>query len=106
MTEALENNCGTVSIGGHNITNLHFADNIDGLAGSEDKLATIVKNLDETSSRFDMEISAEPTKIKVRGQELETMGQFKYIGSIITEEGSIAEILSRAAQTTAVMSKS
>ena len=117
MSEALENHCGTVSIGGRNITNLRFADDIDGLAGSEDELATLVKNLDETSSRFDMEISAEKTKlmtnsgkqistkIKVRGQELETVGQFKYLGSIITEEGSRAEILSRAAQTTAAMSK-
>ena len=53
------------------------------------KLATLVKNLDETSSRFDMEISAEKTnlmtnsgkqistKIKVGEQELETEGQFK-----------------------------
>lgn len=117
MSEALENHCGTVSIGGRNITNLRFADDIDGLAGNEDELATLVKNLDEISSRFDMEISAEKTKlmtnsskqistkIKVRGKELETVSQFKYLGSIITEEGSRAEILSRAAQTTAAMSK-
>ena len=76
-----------------------------------------MKNLDETSSRFDMEISAEntklmtnsgkqiSTKIKDRGQELETVGQFKYFGFIITEEGSRADILSRAAQTMTAMSK-
>ena len=44
-------------------------------------------------------------KSKVRGQELETVGQFKYLGSIITEEGSRVDILSRAAQTMAAMSK-
>ena len=43
--------------------------------------------------------------IKVRGHELETVGQFKYLGSIITEEGSKAEIISRAAQTIAAMVK-
>ena len=32
MTDALENYDGTVSIGGRTITNLHFADDIDGLA--------------------------------------------------------------------------
>ena len=32
MTEALENHEGAVSIGGRTITNLHFADDIDGFA--------------------------------------------------------------------------
>ena len=35
MTDALEDHEGTVSIGGRTITNLHFADDIDGLRGSE-----------------------------------------------------------------------
>lgn len=52
MSEALENHCGTVSIGGRIITNLRFADDIDGLAGSEAELAILVKNLDETSTKF------------------------------------------------------
>ena len=58
-----------------------------------------------------MEISAEKTKliytsginteINVNGQELETVTSFKYLGSVITDEGSKPEILSRIAQTTA-----
>ena len=39
MTDALENHEGTVSIGGRTITHLRFADDIDGLAGEEEKLA-------------------------------------------------------------------
>ena len=35
METALENHEGTVSIGGRTITNLRFADDIDGLAGTE-----------------------------------------------------------------------
>ena len=35
MTDALEDHEGTVSIGGRTITNLRFADDIDGLAGEE-----------------------------------------------------------------------
>ena len=42
------------------------------------------------------------TKIKVNGQKLETVTSFKYLGSVITDEGSKPEILSRIAQTTAV----
>ena len=36
MTDALEDHEGTVSIGGRTITNLRFADDIDGLAGEEE----------------------------------------------------------------------
>ena len=64
-----------------------------------------------------MEISAEKTKlmtsntsginteIKVNGQKLETVTSFKYLGSVITDEGSKPEILSRIAQTTAALTR-
>ena len=38
MTDALEDHEGTVSIAGRTITNLSFADDIDGLAGEEEEL--------------------------------------------------------------------
>ena len=65
-----------------------------------------------------MEISAEKTKlmtnnntsginkeIKVNGQKLETVTSLKYLGSVITDEGSKPEILSRIAQTTAALTR-
>ena len=60
-----------------------------------------------------MDISAEKTKlmtnntrginteIKVTGQKLETVTSFKYLGSVITDEGPKPEILSRIAHVTA-----
>ena len=45
------------------------------------------------------------TEIKVDGQKLETVTSFKYLGSVITDEGSKPEILSRIAQTTAAMTR-
>ena len=39
MTDAVEDHEGTVSTGGRTITNLCFADDIDGLAGKEEELA-------------------------------------------------------------------
>ena len=36
MTDTLEDHEGTVSIGGRTITNLRFADDIDGSAGEEE----------------------------------------------------------------------
>ena len=41
------------------------------------------------------------TVIRVNGQKLETVTSFKYLGSVITDEGTKPEILSRTAQTTA-----
>ena len=38
MTDALEDHEGTVSAGGRTVTNLHFYDDIDGLAGEEEEL--------------------------------------------------------------------
>ena len=111
MTDALEEHTGTISIGGRNITNLRFADDIDGVAGSEKELMNLVKCLDETSSKYGMQISAEKTKlmtnstdpiqtkITVGGQQLEQVTQFKYLGSIISEKGSKPEVLARTAQT-------
>ena len=58
MTDALEDHEGTVSIGGRTITNLRFADNIDGLAGEEEQLAKLVERLDKSSTVHGMEISA------------------------------------------------
>ena len=63
-----------------------------------------------------MEISAKKTKlttnntskinteVKVK-QRLETITSFKYMGSVITDEGSKPEILSRKAQTTAALTR-
>ena len=55
MSDALEDHEGTVSIGGRTITNLRFADDIDGLAGSEEELANLVKRLDKTSISYGMQ---------------------------------------------------
>ena len=45
------------------------------------------------------------TEIKVNGQKLETVTSFKYLGSLVTDEGSKSEILSRLAKTTAALTR-
>ena len=45
------------------------------------------------------------TEIKVNGQKLEIVTSFKYLGSVITNEGSNPEILSWRAQTTAALTR-
>ena len=51
MTYALEYHEGAVSIGGRTITNLCFANDIDGLAGQEE-LAKLVECLDKASTAW------------------------------------------------------
>ena len=72
----------------------------------KEELAKLVERLDKASTAYGMEISAEKTKlmtsnnsginteIKVTGQKLETAASFKYLGSVITDEGPKPEILS------------
>ena len=50
ITDALEDHKGTVSTEGRTITNLHFADDIDGLGGEEEELAKLVERLNKAST--------------------------------------------------------
>ena len=59
MSDALEEHDGKVSIGGRNITNQRFADDIDALAEEEQEQEALVGSLDKTCTRYKMEISAE-----------------------------------------------
>ena len=47
MKDALDGHESTVSIGGRTITNLCFADDIDGLAEGEEELAKLAEHLDK-----------------------------------------------------------
>ena len=80
-------------------------------------MANLVERLDKASTACGMEISAQNTKlmtnntsginaeIKVNGQNLETVTSFKYLGSVITNEGSKPKILSMITQTTAALTR-
>ena len=75
------------------------------LANWEEELAKLGERLNKSSTAYGMEISAEKTKlmtnktsginteIKVNGQKLETVTSFKYLGSVITDEGSKSDTL-------------
>ena len=115
MSDVLEEHEGTVSIAGRTITNLLFADDIDGLTGSEQELAQLFERIDQTSKAYGMEINAEKTKLitnningihkerKASNQKLQTVTNFQYLGAITSDAGSKADILSRIAQCTTTM---
>ncbi|KAK2178941.1 hypothetical protein NP493_522g01034 [Ridgeia piscesae] len=117
MADALNDRERTVSIGSRTITNLRFANDIDGLTGREEELADLMERLDKTSTAFGMQINAEKTKlmtnnangistdIRINGEKLDCVNSFKYLGPIIADEGSKPEIIARIAQTTAALTQ-
>ena len=117
MCEALDDHEDSVSIGGRLITNFRFADDIVVNAEKEEEAGVLVELLDRTTTKYKMEIGPDKTKvmtfnpngfqkeIKIKGQRLEEVENFKYLGAIISNEGSKPEILSRIAQTAAALSR-
>ena len=117
MCEALDDHEGSVSIGGRLFTNFRFADDIVVNAEEEEEAGVLVDRLDTTTTRYNMEIGPDKTKvmtnnqngfrreINIKGQRLEEVENFKYLGAIISNESSKPEVLSRIAQTTATLSR-
>ena len=116
MNDALDNHVGSVSIGEKIITNLRFADDIDGLAG-ESELANLIKIIDNTARAYGMEINSTKTQIMansegrftseiiINNEPLKVVDSFKYLGAIIDDKGSNAEILARTGLTIAALSR-
>ena len=78
-------------------------------------LEVLDESLSRTCTRYKMEISAEKTKrvtnsangiqmeIKVKGQKLDTVTRFKYLGAVVSDDGSKPVILSTISQATAAL---
>ena len=99
---------------GRTITDLRFADEIDGLAEHEQELVKLINHFEETSMAHGLKISTEKTQlmtnntngisadITIHNKKLETIRKFKYLGAIVSDE---PKVLSRIAQTTAAVTK-
>ena len=117
MCEALDDHEGSVSIGGRLITDFSFADVIVVNAEEEEEAGVLIDRLERTTTRYKMEIGPNKTKVmtnnpngfqrelKIKGQRLEEVENFKYLGAIISNEGSKPDQNSRIAQTTAALSR-
>ena len=101
-TDSLKDHEGTVSIEGKTITNLGFANDIDGLAGQEQELVKLINHPEEASTAYGMHISAEKPQlmtvnisadITIDNKKLETVRCYIYLGVIVSDEGSKPEVL-------------
>ena len=100
MKEAMEEVEEGVRIGGHRIQAVRFADDQAMTASTADGLQNIMTKLNEVVERYKMRINKNKTKvmkigkgeqeqlqIEIGGNILEQVHQFKYLGSMITEDG-------------------
>jgi hypothetical protein len=100
MIEAMEDIEEGVRVGGTLQKDIRFADDQGMVANSEAGLQRLMDGLNETAKRYDMKINVKKTKtmvvskkggdsieIKIDGHRVEQVQKFKYLGSIITEDG-------------------
>src|SRR3989441_717291 len=99
MIEALEDMEG-VSMEGQLVSDVRSADDQGMVAGTEMGLQRLMKKLNDSAKNFNMKINVQKTKtmvvrwdgggvvnITVDGKRIEQVKSFKYLGSVITEEG-------------------
>src|SRR3989442_9423864 len=101
MIEALEDMEG-VSMGGQLVSDVRFVDDQGMVAGTEMGLQRLVNKLNDTAKNFGMKINVQKTKsmvvrwagggvvnTTVDGLRIEQVKNFKYLGSVITEDGRV-----------------
>ena len=118
MQETLHDHTTTISIGGRPICDLRFADDIDLMAGSNTELQDLTNKLTDRATAYGMEVSTSkskimknsldnsPANITMTGEPLEEVSNFKYLGAVLSKDGSCAdEIRARITSALAAMAR-
>jgi len=100
IREATDNLETGISVGGRIINTVRYADDKIVVANSQKGLQQLMDNLNKVTREFDMKINVKKTKmmsisqkrntklkIIVDGQQVEQVSQFRYLGSLISEDG-------------------
>jgi hypothetical protein len=104
MAEALEGVEEGIRVGGELISDVRFADDQGMIASSESELQRLMDILYVSANKFDLKINVKKTKsmvvsrtgegtvsIIVDGKRVEQVKRFKYLGSLIAEDGRCIE---------------
>lgn len=96
-----------INLNGRPLNNLRFADDIDLIADTQEKLQDITSRVYNSSKRMGLKINVEKTKTMVIGKRhedlqirtengiLEQVTRFVYLGGLITEDGRCEEDIKR-----------
>src|SRR6476661_5361054 len=100
MKEAIENVEERIRVGGELIKDVKYADDQGMVDNTEAGLQTLMDSLNTTAKHYDMKININKTKamvvsrnggervnITVEGQSVEEVRKFRYLGSLISEDG-------------------
>ena len=88
-----------IKIAGRNISNLKYADDITLTAESEEELKSLLMKVKEESEKVDLKLNIQKTKIMATGPitswqiDGETVADFIFLGSKITEDGDCSHEL-------------
>src|SRR6266568_4292473 len=111
MIEALGEDEEGILVGGQRVSDVRFADDQGMVSNTESGMQKLIDKLNETAKKFSMKINIQKTttmlmcrdgggvvNITVDGQRVEHVQSFKYIGSIISEDGrSLTDVKYRIA---------
>ena len=93
-----------IKIAGRNINNLRYADDTTLMAESEEELKSLLMKLKEESEKVGLKLNIQKTKImasgpitswQIDGETMETVADFIFLGSKITENGDCSHEIKR-----------
>ena len=93
-----------IKIAGRNISNLRYADNNTLMAESEEELKSLLMKVKEESEKVGLKLNIKKTKImasgpitswQIDGETMETVTDFNFLGSKITEDGDCSHEIKR-----------
>ena len=93
-----------IKIGGRNINNLRYADDITHMAESKEELKSLLMKVKEESEKVDLKLNIQKTKImasgpitswQIDGETMETVRDFIFLGSKITADGDCSHEIKR-----------
>ena len=93
-----------IKISGRNTNNLRYADNTTLMAESEEELKSLLMKVKEDNERVGLKLNIQKTKImgsgpitswQIDGETVETVREFSFVGSKITEDGDCSHEIKR-----------
>jgi hypothetical protein len=100
MREATDEMNRGIKVGGHMINSIRYADDKAIVANSERGLQELIDSINMVTQKYGMKINVKKTKVMcisrnrgrkmkilIDGEKVEQVSQFKYLGSIISEDG-------------------
>ena len=93
-----------IKIAGRNINNLRYADDTTLMAESKEELKTLLMKVKEESEKIGLKLNIQKSKImasspitswQIDGETVETVADFIFLGSKITEDGDCSHEMKR-----------